>query len=136
MIKIAEIEKIINIKRPLLFLDKVLEMEKGDKVKCVKMFSYNENFFQGHFLGNPIVPGTILIECMIQSIKLMYFSEFTYNDKLFYSCSLPIVNFRKSVIPGDELIIEGKLIEKKDFFTGVVKCNVNELEVCNLTINF
>lgn len=135
MIEIAEIEKIINIKRPLLFLDKVLEIKKRDKVKCVKLFSYNENFFQGHFLGNPIVPGTILIECMIQSIKLIYFSEFTYNDKLFYSCSFPIVNFRKSVIPGDELIIEGKLIEKNGFFTGMAKCNVNEQEVCNLSIN-
>lgn len=135
MIKISEIENIINIKRPLLFLDKVLELEKGQKIKCIKNFSYNEDFFQGHFLGNPIVPGTILIECMVQSIKLMYFSKFTYNNKLFYSCSFPIVNFRKSVIPGDELIIEGKLIEKNGFFTGVVKCNVNELEVCNLSIN-
>ena len=135
MIEIAEIEKIINIRRPLLFLDKVLKMEKGNSVTCLKMFSYNENFFQGHFIGNTIVPGTILIECMLQSIKLIYFSEYIFNEKLFFSCTLPVVNFRKSVAPGDELIIEAKLFEECSFISGQVKCFVDGSEVCNLKIN-
>lgn len=135
MKNIKEIENTINIRRPLLYLDKVLNLEKGKKATCVKMFSYNENFFQGHFQGNPVVPGTILIECMIQSVKLLCFNEFTFDDQMFYSCKIPIVNFKKSVTPGDQMIIESTILEENLFLHGQVKCFVENNEVCNLKIN-
>jgi 3-hydroxyacyl-[acyl-carrier-protein] dehydratase len=131
---LIEIEETIKIYRPLLYIDKVVDLQKGKSATCVKLFTYNENFFQGHFVGNPIVPGTILIECMLQSVKLVFYSEYGFyiNSALYYD--IPVVNFKKKVLPGDELTIE-VLLKSGDnnFFIDVVSF-VGGTEVCNLKL--
>ena len=132
--KIEEIERIIKIKKPLLFIDKVVELEKGNKTTCIKLFTYNENFFQGHFEGNPIVPGTILIECMLQSLKLAYFSQYDFDEEVFLLFYIPIVTFKKRVIPGDELKSEVMITLLKNELMGEVRSFVEGINVCSLTI--
>ena len=131
---LIEIEEIIKIYRPLLYIDKVVDLQKGKSATCVKLFTYNENFFQGHFVGNPIVPGTVLIECMLQSVKLVFYSGYGFNNNsaLFYN--VPVVNFKKKVLPGDELVIEVLFTwGDNNLFIDVVSF-VEGAEVCNLKI--
>ena len=106
-----EIIKILPHRYPFLLVDRVTELEPGERVVGIKNVTANEPFFQGHFPGNPIMPGVLIIEAMAQVGGVL--ARFSLPDppegslsKTVYFMSMDKVKFRKPVIPGDQLRFE------------------------------
>jgi 3-hydroxyacyl-[acyl-carrier-protein] dehydratase len=116
----------------LNFIDKIIKLDCGTSVECIKVFSYNESYMQGHFHNNPIVPGTILIECMLQASVLVCNSNNVRHSPILKAKSFPLIIFKRSVIPGDELVSIARIESDCDgLIICDVKSNVDGLEVCS-----
>ncbi len=110
-IEYDQICKILPHRYPFLFVDRVLELELGKRVVGLKSVTINEPFFQGHFPGNPVMPGVLIIEAMAQvggvlarlSIPGSLDSE---NMPNIYFMAIDKVKFRRPVVPGDRLRFE------------------------------
>jgi 3-hydroxyacyl-[acyl-carrier-protein] dehydratase len=94
---------------PFVLVDRVLEIEKGVRIKAVKNVTINEPYFVGHFPHRPVMPGVLILEALAQSAALLGFDalDVTPDDKtLFYFAGIDGVRFKKPVEPGDQLILE------------------------------
>jgi 3-hydroxyacyl-[acyl-carrier-protein] dehydratase len=98
-----------------LLVDRVLSIEPGVGIKSLKNVTVNEPFFQGHFPGEPIMPGVLILEAMAQTGII--FAKNTdpegLGDKLLVFAGIDGVRFRRQVVPGDQLIMDLKLIKRK-----------------------
>jgi len=116
---IEEIKEILPHRQPFLFVDKILYLEKGKRAVGLKYVTKDDYYFKGHFPGKPVMPGVLIIEAMAQVGGVMMLSLEQNRGKLAYFLAANNVKFRKTVLPGDELILEvevGKLKSK----TGLV----------------
>jgi 3-hydroxyacyl-[acyl-carrier-protein] dehydratase len=114
MTDIREIMKILPHRYPFLLVDRIISIEKGQKLVGVKNVTMNEPFFQGHFPGNPIMPGVLTVEGMAQAAGILayYSSEASY--KSVYFMSIEKAKFRKPVVPGDQLRFEISLLHRRN----------------------
>lgn len=106
-----DITEILPHRYPFLLVDKVIELELGERVVGIKSVTVNEPFFQGHFPGNPVMPGVLIIEAMAQVGGVLahlsiYGGKKQGNADLIYFMSIDKAKFRKPVIPGDQLRFE------------------------------
>jgi len=110
---------IIPHRYPFLLVDKVLEMEEGKRIVAVKNVTANEPFFQGHFPGNPIMPGVLMVEALAQTaaILLMKFRE--RGKKVPVFMSIDSCKFRHPVKPGDVLRLEVDILRDGAVFSKV-----------------
>ncbi len=114
IIDAKEIQELLLHRYPILLVDRILEIDQGKRILGLKNFTVNEPFMQGHFPGNPIVPGTILIEAMAQVGAIFVVkSEPHTRGRLQYLARLDSVRFRVPVIPGDQVIFELQLLRRK-----------------------
>lgn len=102
----ALIMKILPHRYPFLLVDRIISLEKGKRAVGIKNVTVNENFFVGHFPGKPIMPGVLIIEAMAQVGGVMMLSPQENRGKLAYFLAANEVKFRKTVIPGDQLLLE------------------------------
>jgi 3-hydroxyacyl-[acyl-carrier-protein] dehydratase len=107
--EIKEILQYLPHRYPFLLVDRVLSCEPGKNIVAVKNVAINEPFFQGHFPGNPIMPGVMILEAMAQAAAILSFKTLHHNDThnlLYYFVGIDNARFKKPVMPGDQLILE------------------------------
>lgn len=113
---VNEIKTFLAHRYPFLLVDRVLEVEPGKSIKCIKNVTINEPFFQGHFPEFPIMPGVLIIEAMAQATGLLGFrtmGEEPESDMLYILAGVDKVKFRKQVVPGDQLELRAELVKQK-----------------------
>lgn len=114
---IVEIMKYLPHRYPMLLVDRVLEIsEDGKKITGLKNVSANEQFFQGHFPGAPVMPGVLIVEAMAQCSALLGLREMSDDErakKLFLFGGIDKARFRRPVVPGDQLILECEVLHRR-----------------------
>jgi 3-hydroxyacyl-[acyl-carrier-protein] dehydratase len=110
----VEIQKILPYRYPFLLLDRVLSMEGTERIVALKNVSSNEEFFQGHFPGKPIMPGLLIVEAMAQASALMVLYNGDGQAAPLYLVGVNKVKIIRPVIPGDCLHLEVNTILLRD----------------------
>ena len=102
---------------PFLLIDKVVELT-ADKVVAIKNVSFGEWYFQGHFPGQPVMPGVLQIEAMAQAGGILAGESISFDraKQVMYFMTIDGVKFRKPVVPGDQLVIEVVPLRKGKIF--------------------
>ena len=116
MMDIHEILKKLPHRYPILLVDRVLEIEKGQRIKALKNVSINEPFFMGHFPHRPVMPGVLMLEALAQAAALLSFDamgEDPGDDTVVYFVGIDGARFKRPVEPGDQLILEASLERAK-----------------------
>lgn len=108
-----DIQKMIPHRYPFLLVDRITECVPGEYDKGYKNLTWNENFFQGHFPGNPIMPGVLQLEAMAQCSAPILLSLDHFKDKLALFGAMDNVRFKNIVRPGDRLDMEIELVKLK-----------------------
>ncbi|MBI9075587.1 MAG: 3-hydroxyacyl-ACP dehydratase FabZ [Desulfatibacillum sp.] len=105
---VRKIMEIIPHRFPFLLVDRILELIPGERVKGLKNVTINEPFFQGHFPGEPIMPGVLILEAMAQTAAVLAFETQPERQRRepIYFLGIDKVRFRKPVLPGDQIIFE------------------------------
>jgi UDP-3-O-[3-hydroxymyristoyl] N-acetylglucosamine deacetylase/3-hydroxyacyl-[acyl-carrier-protein] dehydratase len=110
----SAIERILPHRFPFLLVDKIIHLELDKKVIGVKSVTINEPFFQGHFPGQPIMPGVLILESLAQTGGILLLNSFPDpEEKLVLFMQINNAKFRKQVMPGDQLFLEVELTNKK-----------------------
>jgi UDP-3-O-[3-hydroxymyristoyl] N-acetylglucosamine deacetylase/3-hydroxyacyl-[acyl-carrier-protein] dehydratase len=110
----SAIERILPHRYPFLLVDKIIDLEVDKKVVGVKSVTFNEPFFPGHFPGNPIMPGVLILEAMAQTGGVFLLNSFENpENKVAYFMQINNAKFRKPVVPGDQLFMEVEMVNKK-----------------------
>jgi len=127
-----DIRRLLPHREPFLFIDKIISAEEG-VVTASKYIKKDEEYLKGHFPGNPLVPGVLLIESMAQASGLacaLYMSEqkipHRESAEVYFLSRVSDVKFKRPVMPGDILIIKSKIVECfRPFFKAEALCEVN-----------
>jgi UDP-3-O-[3-hydroxymyristoyl] N-acetylglucosamine deacetylase/3-hydroxyacyl-[acyl-carrier-protein] dehydratase len=104
--------KVVPHRYPFLMIDRVIKSE-GNKLQAIKNVTINEPFFQGHFPGQPIMPGVLQLEAMAQAAGILMLRQAEHFGKLAYFMSAESVKWRKPVVPGDTLAIEVEMTKMR-----------------------
>ncbi len=112
---ISEILKRVPHRYPFLLVDRILELVPGESITALKNVSVNEPHFCGHFPEIPVMPGVLIIEAMAQAAGVYAFAttDTTHDDGLYYLAGIYKARFKKIVRPGDQLIMQVKLLKQK-----------------------
>ena len=123
MMYIEDIKKILPHRYPMLLVDRVTSIVPGQSITGYKNITANEEFFQGHFPGKPVMPGVLMIEAMAQLAGVMYLCMPEYQGKTPVFLGIDHVRFRKQVIPGDRIDISAKTLKVRGN-TGKVEAEI------------
>ncbi|MCL4672243.1 MAG: 3-hydroxyacyl-ACP dehydratase FabZ [Sphingomonadaceae bacterium] len=112
---IRKVLKALPHRYPLLLVDRVRSIELGERIHAVKAVTFNEEFFQGHFPGAPIMPGVLQIEAMAQAAAILGIEtlELAGTGKLVYFMGIENAKFRAPVTPGCLLDLEVEFVQKR-----------------------
>jgi len=113
---IAKILEFLPHRYPFVLIDRVAELESGQKIKALKNVTFNEPYFQGHFPGEPIMPGVLIIEAMGQAGAVLVTESRGMEGQgiSMYFMGLDKVRFRKPVVPGDQLILDVSILKMRE----------------------
>ena len=108
-----EIMEIIPHRQPFLLLDTIEELEPGKRAVGKKCVTYNEPFFAGHFPGEPVMPGVLIVEALAQAGAVAILSNPEFKGKTAYFGAINNARFKQKVVPGDVLLLELEIIKQK-----------------------
>jgi 3-hydroxyacyl-[acyl-carrier-protein] dehydratase len=106
MLEADQIEKVIPHRYPMLLVDRMLEIEAGKRGVGIKNVTANEWFFEGHFPGNKVMPGVLIVEAMAQVAAVTLLKDMEAAGKTPMFAGIEDMKFRKPVVPGDQLRME------------------------------
>lgn len=114
---VTEIMKLLPHRYPFLLVDRILEFEPDKRIVGLKNVTVNEEFFQGHFPGVPVMPGVLVVESMAQVAGVMIYRDLPDREsKLVYFTGIEGAKFRRPVVPGDQLRLEVSLLNRRSNF--------------------
>jgi UDP-3-O-[3-hydroxymyristoyl] N-acetylglucosamine deacetylase/3-hydroxyacyl-[acyl-carrier-protein] dehydratase len=122
LLDIRRIQRILPHRYPFLMLDRVIELQEEVRAVAIKNVTINEEFFQGHYPGHPIMPGVLILEAMAQLGGVLLSQKLEHTGKVAVLLSMDKIKFRRAVVPGDQLILEANTVRVKSR-TGHVRCN-------------
>ena len=140
-VEAGEIEKYLPHRYPFLLVDRVvhLEMEPEKKIRAIKNVTMNEPFFTGHFPGNPVMPGVLIIESIAQAAGMLANLDASLHGKtgeLYYLVKIDKAKFTKTVLPGDQLVLEvtqNRILRSMGFYTGQALVDGKRVASCEIT---
>ena len=140
-LNIQEIMKLLPHRYPFIMVDRVLELHSEEKVVALKNVSINEPFFQGHFPGTPVMPGVLIVEAMAQAGGVLAFSSLPEEKQgnVIYFMGMDKVKFRKPVVPGDQLILDVRILRQRANaikMAGIAKVNDKVVAEAELLATF
>lgn len=112
-LNVEQIQEILPHRYPFLLVDKVVELVPGEKAVGIKNVTMNENYFQGHFPGKPVMPGVLQVEALAQTGAIAVLSLEEYKGKIVYFGGIDKLRFKQKVVPGDVLRLEVELIKRR-----------------------
>jgi 3-hydroxyacyl-[acyl-carrier-protein] dehydratase len=114
-VDILEIQRLLPHRYPFLMVDRVVEIVPDTVIRAYKNVSANDQFFQGHFPGHPVMPGVLIVEALAQAAALLSFKSVGLSDQsqVVYLAGLDAVRFRKPVVPGDRLDLEVTITKRR-----------------------
>ena len=116
MMDIHQILKQLPHRYPILLVDRVLEIEKGVRIKAVKNVTINEPFFTGHFPHRPVMPGVLMLEALAQAAALLSFNALDTvpdDNTVYYFAGIDGARFKRPVEPGDQLTLDVEMLRMK-----------------------
>ena len=113
MMLIKEIQELLPHRYPFLLVDRIVEIDPGTKAVGIKNVTINEEFFQGHFPGQPIMPGVLMIEALAQVAGILAFKSGAPLGKTVFFMSIEKAKFRRPVVPGDQLRLEVSVLQHR-----------------------
>jgi len=137
VLDIKDILKILPHRYPFLLIDRVTGFSSEMKCTAIKNLSMNEEFFQGHFPGHPVMPGVLQLEAMAQTASILIMRMPDNQGKIGYFLSADNVKFRKPVVPGDTLFIDAEITKfRRNIGQAVATCTVNGEVVSSAELKF
>ena len=134
---LEKIKKVIPHRDPFLLIDEIVELETMDYAIGIKQIKDTEYYFKGHFPNKPVVPGVIIIESLAQVGAVVILSSKKFLGKIAYFTGIKQAKFRKSVLPGDKLILKCTITKIKGVFGfGRGEAYVGDDLVCEADISF
>jgi 3-hydroxyacyl-[acyl-carrier-protein] dehydratase len=116
MLDAKEIQEILPHRYPMLMIDRVLEIVGGEYSVALKNITVNEEVFEGHFPGNPVFPGIMIIEAMAQTAGVLAFKTLETKSKeheVYMIVGIDKVRFRRPVVPGDQLMLRAEYVSSR-----------------------
>jgi len=110
---INEIMQILPHRYPFLLVDRIIECDDEKRIVGIKNLTINELFFQGHFPGQPVMPGVLQMEALAQVAGILLNRLFGGEGKISYFAAIDNARFRRPVVPGDQLRLEVEIIKAK-----------------------
>ena len=111
MMYIEEIKSILPYRYPFLLVDRILSIVPGESIIGIKNVTANEEFFNGHFPGKPVMPGVLMVEAMAQVAGVLFLSQPEHKGKTPFFCGIDNVRFRRPVVPGDRIEFHAKVLK-------------------------
>ncbi len=134
---INQIKEILPQRHPFLFVDYIVDYEPGKYAVGYKCVTYREDFFEGHFPQEPVMPGVLIIEALAQTGAVAILSQEENKGKLVYFRGIDKCKFRGKVVPGDKLRLETELIRQKGpVGVGSAKASVDGQVVASAELTF
>jgi len=113
-LSIHDILRILPHRYPFVLVDRILELDPGKSAVGLKNVSYNEEFFQGHFPGNPVMPGVLVVEAMAQAAAVCVLASMEEREgRVPYFTGIDACKFRRPVVPGDQLRLEVEIVSAR-----------------------
>jgi 3-hydroxyacyl-[acyl-carrier-protein] dehydratase len=111
---IQEITNYLPHRYPFLLVDRVVEVDSGQRLVALKNVTFNEPFFQGHFPQKPVMPGVLIIEALAQATGLLAMeSEEVSGAAIYYLVGVDKARFKRPVVPGDQLMLEVSVTKQR-----------------------
>ena len=127
IIEAKEIMTLLPHRYPFLLVDRVVDFQEGEWLTAIKNISVNEPCFTGHFPGEPILPGVLILEALAQSMGIFAFKTHELQGgELFYFAGIDDARFKRPVLPGDQMELHVEVVKERrgiTSFTGVARVN-------------